>query len=101
MKRKAPIVIILAALVVLTVRWDFAYPPAWDQIHVGMTRQEVYERIGPGVGEWRGSKGPFWSDSGIVWHQLEVSFTGDKVTFINLNRYIGAHHPMSNVRHEQ
>jgi hypothetical protein len=41
---------ILLALGTLFVRRQFTYPAAWDQVHVGMSRQEVYDRIGPGAG---------------------------------------------------
>jgi hypothetical protein len=100
-KNKLAIGIIILALAVFFVRQQLAYPAAWDQVHVGMSRQEVYNLIGPGGGEFQGWKGPFWRDSGIfIWHELELSMAGDQVIAIRINRYWGEHHPLTNVRSE-
>jgi hypothetical protein len=101
MKNKVAIGIILIALAMFFIQRQFKYPLAWDQIHIGMSRQEVYDRIGPSGGEWPGWKGPVWRDSGIiVWHELDLSMTGDRVTTIRVNRYWGEHHPIGVVRSE-
>jgi hypothetical protein len=100
-KRKVAIAVIIIALATFFVRQQFAYPQAWDQIHVGMSRQQVYDLIGPGGGEFPGWKGPFWRESGIiVWHELQLSMAGDRVIAISINRYWGEHHPFGVARSE-
>jgi hypothetical protein len=101
MKNKVAIVIILIALATFFIQRQFKYPSEWDQIHAGMSRQEVYDLIGPGGGEWPGWKGPFWFDRGmIVWHELRLSMMGDRVIAVHINRYWGEHHPLGVVRSE-
>lgn len=83
------------------VRRQLAYPAAWDQVHVGMSRQEVYDRIGAGGGEWPGWKGPFWYHrNSIMWHELQMSMTGDRVQALWITRYVGQHHSLGVVRRE-
>lgn len=101
MKNKIAIGIILIALTAFFVRQQFTYPAKWDQIHVGMSRQQVYDLIGPGGGEFPGWKGPFWNDHGIiVWHELQLSMSGDTVHAVWINRYLGEHHLLGVVRSE-
>ena len=101
MKNKAAIGIILIALATFFIQRQFKYPSAWDQIHVGMSRQQVYDLIGLGGGEWKGMKGPFWHDSGIIlWHELELGMSGDRVIAVRVNRYLVERHPLGAVRTE-
>jgi hypothetical protein len=66
-----------------------------------MSRQEVYHRIGAGQGEWPGWKGPFWYHRNpIVWHELQLSMTGDRVTAVWITRYVGQHHSLGVARSE-
>jgi hypothetical protein len=66
-----------------------------------MSRPEVDELIGPGGGEWKGWKGPFWRDSGIIIrHELEVYFDRDRAVAIHLKRYAVEHHPVGTLRNE-
>jgi hypothetical protein len=101
MKNKIAIGIILVSLVAFFMRQQFVYPAKWNQIHVGMSRQQVYDLIGPGVGEFPGWKGPFWSDRGfIVWHELRLGMAGDTVRSVWINRYWGEHNDLGVVRSE-
>jgi hypothetical protein len=94
MKFKLAVAVILVLLGVLFVRWELRYPSEWDKIKIGMTRQEVYSVIGPGVGEFSGWKGPFWqSNRGLVWYELEVSFEGNRALAVRQSRYFGQHTP--------
>ena len=83
---------------------DLRYPPEWDQIHLGMTRAEVYSLIGPGGGEWQGWSGIFWSDRGfLIRNQLELYIDPyNGVSIISLQRFsiIPGEHRLWNVRTE-
>jgi hypothetical protein len=94
MKYKLPLILLVLCLTIFFLRRELSYPPEWNQIHAGMSRQEVYDLIGPGGGEFAGWKGPFWRDSKlVVWHELDLSMSGDKVVSVRIHRYLGEHHP--------
>lgn len=95
--------ILLALVVGVAVIRDLQYPTEWDQIHLGMSGEEVNELIGPGVGEWPGWSGAFWNDRGLlIRNQLELyidPFEG--VTIISIKRLsIFPEHRLSTVRAE-
>jgi len=92
MKNKAAVWVIVIALGIFFVRQYADYPSAWDKIHTGMSRQEVYALIGEGWGEWRGMGFATWHDTTIFnWHDLKLSMEGDRVTRVKITRqWIGS-----------
>ena len=91
MKRKILICVLFVALLGIVIAGQqLSYPPAWDEIQVGMTRQEVYERTGPPTQDSGDIKGAFWFRNKLTQRQeLWVYFDEDKVRDFCVSQYIG------------
>jgi hypothetical protein len=90
MKRR---IIIAATLVLLALvaRSQLGYPQGWGDIHVGMTRSQVYNIVGAPNGSCGEIKGCFWYNEKLIgWQELWIDFEGDdKVSSMSLKQYIG------------
>lgn len=66
------------------IRQQSEYPTAWDEIHLGMTREEVYNRVGlPTHTGLDDIKGVEWVHGKLTQdHVLFISFKDDKVRFL-------------------
>jgi hypothetical protein len=94
-------ILLIIAVVLTGIKQELNYPKAWDEIHLGMSRQEVYELIGPGIDEHPEWKGPFWMDSGLlVENEIEVYFTNDKATHIVQQQLFVTRKPFRTIRAE-
>jgi hypothetical protein len=84
MRKKIFIILLtLAVLLALIIGQDLIYPSEWNQIHLGMSRQEVYSVVGQGRDKDSNWTGHFWNDSGILFrNEIEVFFANDKVSNI-------------------
>ena len=61
------------------MRQQFTYPDEWNEIQLGMTRQEVYNLIGQGGGEWSGWSGMHWTESHTILKQdMDIYFEGNR-----------------------
>ena len=115
MRTKILIVVLFAGgLLALFVNRELTYTSKWDELCVGMSRQEVHRIIGEGAAEFSEWKPPTYRDSGlIVWHQLRIDYgkcsdwtpekggwmaQGGCVHSISIERYVGEHHPIGFVR---
>ena len=76
--------------ILLFVNYQSTYPSNWNQIKVGMTRQQVYELAGtPSVTSGE-IKGDFWFQRKTLFtHELWVFFEADVATSIGGKRYLG------------
>ena len=69
---------------------QFAYPQAWNEIQLGMSRQEVYDRTGTPSANMGEIKGAFWFQNKLTQQQeLWVYFDKDIVTSLGITRRIG------------
>ena len=84
----------LLVLVLFLVAWQqLSYPRVWNDIHLGMTRQEVYDRVGSPDLDWRDVKGTFWIKEKLTGRQeLWLFFENDKAVMLSIKRYIGTSH---------
>ena len=73
------------------VVWQqMAYPRVWNEIHLGMTRQEVYKRVGSPDQDTGEIKGAFWNNQRLTGRQeLWLYFENDKVAMLSIKRYVG------------
>jgi hypothetical protein len=112
MRTKILIAVLLAlALLTVFVKREFSYNSKWDEIHIAMSRQEVHKIIGEGVAEWSEWKPSTYRDSSglFIWHKLTLDYgkcpdwtpekggwmaQGGCVHNINVERFIGEHHPL-------
>lgn len=71
---------------VFFVRQEFVYPDKWNEIRLGMTRQEVYDRIGQGHGEMPGWTGMHWTQSHFILKQdMDIYFVeGNRASIITI-----------------
>ena len=102
MKRISTISFVLIVFPVVAW-WQVSYPRVWNDIHLGMTRQEVYDRIGPPGQDWGDLKGAFWTEVKLTgWQELWIYFDKDKVAMLRINRYFGTDSTfyIQNVRYE-
>src|SRR5262245_6291422 len=90
------LLLVLLACAVVTQLFNFIrqqseYPAAWDEIHLGMTREDVYNRISlPTSSGLDDIKGVEWVNDKLTQnHVLWVSFENDKVRFLQIKRFIG------------
>ena len=51
---------LLVLVLGLVTRQQLSYPRVWDDIHLGMTRQEVHDRVGSPGHDGGEIKGAFW-----------------------------------------
>lgn len=80
----------MALLGIVIARQQLSYPPAWDEIQVGMSRQEVYELTGPPTQDTGDIKGAFWFRNNLTQQQeLWVAFDEDKVRDFSVLQRIG------------
>lgn len=83
-------VLFVVLLGVLFLKRQFAYPQAWDEIQLGMSRQEVYDRAGPPTYDLGEVKGAFWFQKKLTQRQeLWMYFDEDKVTMFAIKQRIG------------
>jgi len=84
MRKKILIIfLLLAVLLAIIIGQDFIYPSEWNQIHLGMPRQEVYNLLGQGRDKDSNWTGHFWKDSGILFrNEFTVFFENDRVSHI-------------------
>ena len=102
MKRRLAIVFALV-LLALFVRRQLTYPRAWDDIHVGMTRTEVYSLVSSPGQDWGEIKGAFWVEEKLTGTQeLWIYFEKDRVVNMSITRRIGTAHSyyVQHLRHE-
>ena len=67
------------------------YPASWYEIHLGMTRAEVSERVGPPTFDAKDIKGAFWERNGpIETTELWVYFDHDVATMVAIERRTGS-----------
>lgn len=70
---------------VFFVRQQFTYPEKWNEIQLGMSRQEVYSLIGRGGGEWSGWTGMHWIESHTILKQdMDIYFEGNRAHSITI-----------------
>jgi|SRR5215203_5022141 len=91
MKRKVLICSLVVALIGIGfLSQQLSYPPSWDVIQLGMSRQQVYELAGPPTVDTTDLKGAFWFKRKLAIHQeLQVFFEGDKAVGFYVAQYIG------------
>jgi outer membrane protein assembly factor BamE (lipoprotein component of BamABCDE complex) len=83
-------ILFIALLGILIARQQLAYPPAWDEIQVGMSRQDVYERTGTPTHDTADIKGAFWFRDRLTQQQeLWIYFDDDKVRDFSISERIG------------
>jgi hypothetical protein len=84
----------LLVLVLFLVAWQqLSYPRVWNDIQLGMTRQEVYDRAGSPDYDSGDVKGTFWIKEKLTGRQeLWLSFENDKAAMLSIKRYIGTSH---------
>ena len=89
MKYRIAIALFLIALAVF-VGFEMTYPAGWNQIQLGMTKDQVIEAIGQPSYDWRDIKGAFWQSNGLMTtHELNVYFDSGRATMISVERRIG------------
>jgi hypothetical protein len=81
----------LLVLVLFLVAWQqLSYPRVWNDIHLGMTRQEVYDQVGSPDEDLGEVKGAFWIKEKLTGRQeLWLYFEKDKAVMLSIKRYIG------------
>jgi len=91
MKIKLAAVALLVLVVFCIGVWQqVSYPRAWNDIHLGMTRQEVYKRVGSPDQDTGEIKGAFWNNKRLTGRQeLWLYFENDKVAMLSIKRYVG------------
>lgn len=83
MRKKTAIILLLTVLLAVIIGQDFIYPSDWNRIHIGMSRQEVYNLLGQGRDKDSNWQGHFWNDSGIlIRNEISVFFTNDSISSI-------------------
>jgi hypothetical protein len=93
-------IVIVLIIVFLGIWHELSYPSAWDDIHLGMSRQEVYKIIGHGIDEFPDWKGPFWIDSNVITeNQIEIHFKNEQVSYI-FQRQLLIKRPLREIRSE-
>jgi len=82
----------LVLIVFSFVAWQqLWYPRVWDELHLGMTRQDVYNRVGSPNQDWGEIKGAFWNNESLTCRQeLWLYFEDEKVVMLSIRRYIGS-----------
>jgi outer membrane protein assembly factor BamE (lipoprotein component of BamABCDE complex) len=90
MRNKLFIGSLIITLVGLSIVQQFSYPSTWDEIKIGMSRDEVYSRIGRPGQDWGALKGAFWMEVKLSQTQeLWVYFDNDAVTNRSITRRVG------------
>ena len=92
-KRAVPAVV-LGLIVLGVVVWQqMSYPRVWNELHLGMTRQDVYKRVGSPDQDTGEIKGAVWNNERLTGRQeLLLYFENDKVDMISIKRYVGTRH---------
>ena len=83
------LLIVLIPLIIFN-RQQSAHPTTWDEIHLGMSRQEVYNRVGlPTNSDLDDIKGVEWVHNKLTQkHVLWMFFENDKVRSLQIkSRY--------------
>jgi hypothetical protein len=79
------VTLVFSISLVFFVRQQFVYPDKWNEIRPGMTRQEVYDRIGQGGGEMPGLTGMHWTESHTILKQdMLIYFDGNRAVIIEI-----------------
>lgn len=69
---------------------EFAYPAAWDEIRLGMSREQVLEKIGEPSYDLGEIKGAFWLyDRLLTISELNVYFDGEVASMVSIERRVG------------
>ncbi|MGD9589165.1 MAG: hypothetical protein AB7Q37_01125 [Pyrinomonadaceae bacterium] len=77
--------------IVLFLSYQLQYPSPWDQIHAGLTRQQVYALAGLPTDDSGEIKGAFWFQSKLlITHELHVYFEQDVAKTVDVTRYVGS-----------
>ena len=102
--------IVIASILILPaiVYWDRqkpGYPPVWDEIHLGMTRQEVYRKTGLPVLDKGDSRGTTWEHKAFLpirRHYLVVTFEEAGAAELRIVRVFGTnqHYFEESLRHQ-
>ena len=81
--------LILFLAIGLVIVNDLRYPSEWDQIHLGMSRTDVENLLGPDPGEMKGLGMADWDDGGIlIRSQLQAYIDAKEgVTIISIQRF--------------
>lgn len=84
----------LLVLLLFGVAWQqMSYPRAWNDIHLGMTRREIYDRVGSPDQDTGEVKGVFWIEEKLTGRQeLWLCFENDNTAMLSIKRYIGTSH---------
>lgn len=92
MKKKILIIGFAAALlgIVILSQW-LSYPPAWDDVNLYQSKDEVYQRTGPPTVDTHDIKGAFWYREKFGQYQeLWVFFDEDnKVKYFAVHERFG------------
>lgn len=85
---------LLALLFFFIVAWQqVSYPRVWNEVQLGMTRQDVYHRVGSPDQDSGEIKGAFWIKEKLTGRQeLWLYFENDKVAMLSIKRYVGTRH---------
>ena len=85
---------VLALIFFGFVAWQqVSYPRVWNEIHLGMTRQHVYNHVGSLDQDTGEVKGAFWSKERLTGRQeLQLYFENNKVAMLSIKRYVGTKH---------
>jgi hypothetical protein len=91
MKKKSLICVLFIALIgSAIVIQQLAYPPAWDEVEVGMSRKEVYERTGLPTRGNDDIKGSFWfRNKPFQVQELWINFDQDRVKDFYISEHLG------------
>ncbi len=103
MRNKILAIVLLATVLAgIFIKQQFAYPKAWDEVHLGMAQQDVYELLGKPDQYWS-EKGAFWGQSNLTqFQELQIYFDNNKVVLVKIHRCIGTRQTfmVQNIRFE-
>ena len=85
---------VLALVFLCFAAWQkLSYPRVWNEIHLGMTRYDVCNRVGSPDQDTGDLKGAFWNKGRLTGRQeLWLYFENDKVAMLSIKRYVGTKH---------
>jgi hypothetical protein len=87
------VILLSAASLVLLMRQQYEFPPAWNNVHTAMTRSQIVQAVGKPDYDchWVGIKGCFLSRNTVTgWQELNISFDkNDRASDITVTRFLG------------
>lgn len=88
--RKRIVVAALAIILAFVIGGEFRYPPTWNEVHLNMSRDEVYQLADRPSYSMGDIKGDFWLQDGLfVTAEMHVYFDGDRATNLYIIRRVG------------